>query len=225
MYALYDRYYGGGDATTFRTDLEHKSHLVWLVEGERLRGFSTLATQSFHTFTQDARAVFSGDTIIDHQFWGEQALARAFCRFAGALKAQRPEQPLYWFLISKGYRTYRYLHAFAHRYFPHPNEATPPDMQARMHELARARFGSAYRPELGIVRFEPVRGYLRPPWNEVRDGLQPRPEVRHFLARNPGYVAGDELVCLAELSASNLRSIARREFLRAYDDARRAFAA
>lgn len=225
MFALYDRYYGGGDATTFRADLDDKSHLIWLVESDRLRGFSTLATQTFRTSGHEARAVFSGDTIIDHEYWGEQALARAFCRFAGTLKAERPEQPLYWFLISKGYRTYRYLHAFAHRYFPHPHEATPPDFQACMNELARERFGSAYRADLGIVRFEPVRGYLRAPWNSVRDGLQPRPEVRHFLDRNAGYVDGDELVCLAELSESNLRSIARREFLRAYDDARRALAA
>jgi hypothetical protein len=158
MYALYDRYYGGGDATTFRADLAEKSHLVWLAECDRLCGFSTLATQTFRTPAQEARAVFSGDTIIDHEYWGEQALARTFCRFAGALKAERPSQPLYWFLISKGYRTYRYLHAFARRYFPHPREATPPDVQACMDALGRARFGAAYRAELGIVRFDPVRG-------------------------------------------------------------------
>jgi hypothetical protein len=44
--------------------------------------------------------------------------------------------------------------------------------------------------------------------------------VRLFLDRNAGYADGDELVCLTELCASNLRSIARREFLRGYDDAR-----
>lgn len=225
MYALYERYYGGGDAQSFRADLAQKSHVIWLAEGVRLCGFSTLATQTFHASAHEARAVFSGDTIVDHAYWGEQALARAFSRFAGRLKAERPAQPLYWFLISKGYRTYRYLHAFAHRYFPHPSCATPPDVQACMDTLARSRFGSAYRAELGIVRFDPVRGYLRAPWNSVREGLRARPEVRLFLERNAGYVDGDELVCLTELCASNLRSIARREFLRGYDDARRTLAA
>jgi hypothetical protein len=225
MYALYDRYYGGGDAMLFRADLAQKSHLIWLAEGDRLCGFSTLATQTFRTSVHEARAVFSGDTIIDHEYWGEQALARAFSRFAGELKAERPTQPLYWLLISKGYRTYRYLHAFAHRYFPHPHEATPPEVQACMDTLACSRFGDAYRADLGIVRFDPVRGYLRSPWNGIRQGLQPRPEVRLFLERNAGYADGDELVCLTELSESNLRSIARREFLRGYEDGRRADAA
>ena len=94
MYALYDRYYGGGDATTFRADLAQKSHVIWLSEGPRVRGFSTLATQTFRTSTHEARAVFSGDTIIDHEYWGEEALARAFSRFDGGVKTERPAQAL-----------------------------------------------------------------------------------------------------------------------------------
>ena len=39
-----------------------------------------------------------------------------------------------------------------------------------------------------------------------------RPETAFFLASNPGYVHGDELVCLTELSTENLRPIARRVF-------------
>lgn len=221
MYRLHDRYYAGADAGVFRADLSGKSHVICLTEGDRLRGFSTLALQTFNACTDVEVAIFSGDTIIDHEYWGEQALARAFCRYAGTVKAAQPDAPLYWFLISKGYRTYRYLHAFAHRYFPHPGEPTPDAMKRRMDTLAQARFGSAYRPALGIVRFEPVRGFLRAPWNAVRDGLRSRPEVSFFLGRNAGYLNGDELVCIAELSEENLRSVARREFTQAYADARR----
>jgi len=38
------------------------------------------------------------------------------------------------------------------------------------------------------------------------------PEVAFFLARNPGYARGDELVCLCELAAEKLRPLARRIF-------------
>ena len=31
------------------------------------------------------RALFSGDTVIDPAYWGEQALVRAFCRLIGRL--------------------------------------------------------------------------------------------------------------------------------------------
>jgi hypothetical protein len=39
-----------------------------------------------------------------------------------------------------------------------------------------------------------------------------RPDVAFFLRSNPGYVHGDELVCLTELAPHNLRPIARRVF-------------
>ena len=219
MFALYDRYYGGAQRRVFESDLEQKSHLIELRDGDRLRGFSTLALQEYELADEAGLAIFSGDTIIEHEYWGEQALARAFCRFAGRVHAEHPDVPLYWFLISKGYRTYRYLQAFARRYYPHPSEPTPARMKLRMDALARFRFGSCYSADSGIVHFEPARGHMRAPWSGVREGLHARAEVRYFLERNPGYVDGDELVCIAELSAKNLRSVAAREFMQAYRDA------
>ncbi|RPI45256.1 MAG: hypothetical protein EHM59_10660 [Betaproteobacteria bacterium] len=223
MFGLYERYYGGAREGDFRADLSQKSHLIELREGAALRGFSTLALQRYELADETGLAIFSGDTIIEHEYWGEQVLARAFCRFAGAVRAEYPQLPLYWFLISKGYRTYRYLQAFARRYYPHPHEATPARMKLRMDHLAGSRFGSCYSPARGIVHFEPARGYLRAPWNGVRAGLRARAEVQYFLQRNPGYIDGDELVCIAELSTDNLRSVAAREFTQACRDA--AFAA
>ena len=63
---------------------------------------------------------------------GEQALVGAFCHFAGGLKARDREAPLFWFLISKGHRTYRYLSLFAHRYYPNPAVPTPLPIKARI---------------------------------------------------------------------------------------------
>jgi hypothetical protein len=37
--------------------------------------------------------------------------------------------------------------------------------------------------------------------------------VAFFLASNPGYAAGDELLCITELCAENLRPHARKHFL------------
>jgi len=218
MFALYDRYYEGAGESAFREDLAAKSHVIELRVGPVLRGFSTVALQPFECGEERGLALFSGDTIIDHEFWGEQALARAFCRLAGRVSAEHPERRLYWFLISKGYRTYRYLHAFARRYYPHPVLPTPAAMQQRMDMLAYARFGEAYLRSAGIVRFVPARGFLRPSWSGVREGLRDRAEVRYFLQRNPGHAAGDELVCLTELTQGNLRSVAAREFADGHHD-------
>lgn len=219
MHALYASYYDASSAEQFARDLAAKDWVIELREGAVLRGFTTLAVTEFVAAGARRRAIYSGDTIIHHRYWGDQALTTAFCRFAGALKSSDPGTPLYWFLITKGHRTYRYLGAFSHRYFPNPYAPTPAEARACLDSLARARFGAAYLPARGIVHFEKSRGHLKPQWAPIRPGLLARPEVRFFLERNPRYSQGDELCCLTELAVENLRSYARRAFVAGLDDA------
>jgi len=214
MFALYDGYYGGTHEALFNADLDEKDYVVLLLDpGGQLRGFSTLTIMRFDFDGQPRRAIFSGDTIIHRESWGEQALPHAWCRLAGRVKCEAPALPLYWFLIVKGHRTYRYLRIFSKRYFPNWRYPTPPAVQALMDRLARLRFGAAYRPELGIVQFPRSRGHLRGAWAHVPAHQRTRPEVSYFLERNPGYQTGDELVCLTELTPGNLGRHVRKAFL------------
>jgi hypothetical protein len=212
MYALYATYYDGTSCALFAADLAGKSHVIELTVDGALVGFSTLAVLPFEHRGAANLALFSGDTIIDQSHWGEQALVAAFCRFAGRLRAQR-DVPLYWLLISKGYRTYRYLSLFARTYYPQHAAPTPAAMQERLDALAQRKFGAAYDAAAGVVRFPQSRGHLKPAWADVRDHLLTHDVVRFFLDRNPGHAGGDELVCLTELAADNLRSFARRAFV------------
>jgi len=216
MYALYETYYEGTSDSIFRDDLAGKSHVLLLESEGELRGFSTVAVIDFVFEGAANRAVFSGDTIIDHRFWGEQELVRAFCRFCGSLKAAAPQLPLFWLLISKGYRTYRYLDTFAHDYQPHYERQPSREAHARLETLARLKFGASFDANAGLLRFPESRGHLKSRWAEVRDPLQQHPAVSFFLERNPRFHAGEELVCLTELHADNLRSFAKRAFLDGY---------
>jgi hypothetical protein len=216
MFALYECYYDGTSEAIFREDLSGKSHVLMLESEGELRGFSTIAVIDFEFEGAANRAVFSGDTIIDQQFWGEQELVRAFCRFCGALKATAPQLPLFWLLISKGYRTYRYLEAFAHDYQPHHSRTPTREARARLDTLARHKFGASFDAAAGLLRFPESRGHLKPRWAEVRDPLQQHPAVQFFLERNPRFYAGEELVCLTELVVDNLRSFAKRAFLEGF---------
>jgi hypothetical protein len=218
MHCLYAAYYDAAPQDQFRSDLAGKDFVIELREGAELRGFSTLALMDFAR--GERRAIYSGDTIIDRRYWGEQVLAHAFCAFAGRIKAAAPAVPLYWFLISKGHRTYRYLGVFAHRYFPSPAEPACPEAKAWIDELAARRFGAAYVPELGLVRFPRSRGHLKAEWAGVRDAVRERAEARFFLERNPRYHEGDELCCLAALEIDNLRSLARKAFIEGMHDDR-----
>ncbi|WP_419650260.1 hypothetical protein [Thiolapillus sp.] len=148
------------------------------------------------------------------QFWGEQTLPRAWCRFAGHLKAQEPQLPLYWLLIVKGHRTYRYLKVFSRRYFPAVNCQTPEPVRRIMDCLAQERFGQCYDATTGVIHFPGSRGYLKPEWAALDDNKQGKPEVAFFLEKNPGHGQGDELVCLTELVESNLKRQALQAFCR-----------
>lgn len=214
MYALYERYYDAASYERFRGDLAGKDHAVLLRdETGALRGFSTLAVYERLFGAEPVQVLFSGDTIVDERYWGQQALAFAWLRLAGEIKAQRPDRRLYWFLISKGHRTYRYLTAFSREFYPAPDRATPRYESDLMAFLARDRFGASYDEATGLVRFAQSQGHLRPSYADVPCPHRRLPEVAFFLERNPGYAGGDELVCLCELAAENLKPIARRAFL------------
>jgi hypothetical protein len=214
MYDLYSKYYAGTSWEIFRADLGKKDYVILLWdEQNKLQGFSTLAVLKFEFEGQVSQAIFSGDTIINHQYWGEQTLTLAWCRLAGKIKAEAAQLPLYWFLIVKGYRTYRYLPIFAKTFYPNWRYPTPPRYQVLMDYLARAKFGENYDPEAGLVRFAISQGHLRDSWAEIKEGFANKPDIRYFLERNPEYYKGDELVCLMELSEDNMRSHARRGFL------------
>jgi hypothetical protein len=216
MYCLYEQYYAASSIEHFRQDLEEKQYVIVLQDNNLvLRGFSTVALIDYNFNNQRQRAIYSGDTVIHHDYWGSQSLPLAWAHLAGSLKSENPSVPLYWLLIVKGHRTYRYLTLFSRRYYPSWRMNTPKETQDLMDYLAQQKFGDAYCHEKGIVRFERSHGHLREVWASTPEYLLNKPHVRYFLDRNPGFHRGDELVCLTELHEDNLRS----HVLRAFTDA------
>jgi len=215
MARLFDRYYEGATPSQFARDLTGKTHVIELRDGDALCGFSTLCVYDLSEAANQPRAlrvIFSGDTIIDRAYWGEQALALAFCRFAGAIKAADPARPLYWLLISKGHRTYRYLDLFAHGYHPRHDCAESPSLARLAADVAHRKFGDAYDHATGLVRFGTAATRLREQWHDDRSARRLSPATTYFFQRNPQHALGDELVCLCELEPSNLRSFALKAF-------------
>ena len=212
MYELYAASYADTSYDRFRRDLDAKTHVLLLTHGgEILRGFTTLQYYSSDAPGYPVRVLFSGDTVIEPAYWGNSAWALEWIRFAGTL-ARRSGTPLYWLLIVKGHRTYRFLPAFARRYIPHHKLAGTADDRTLLAALAREKFGDSFDPASGIVRFPTPQGRLNGVLADVPDRHRRLPSVAHFLQLNPGYREGNELVCLCELSRDNLRPLAARAF-------------
>ncbi|MDR3098046.1 MAG: hypothetical protein LBV73_13350 [Paraburkholderia sp.] len=213
MYALYAASYCDTAWGQFGRDLDDKTHCIVLRSADDvIQGFSTLKHYTTRWNGSAIRVIFSGDTIVDPAHWGSQQLAFAWIRHAGEIWREAPDLPLFWFLIVKGHRTYRYLRAFARDYAPRADVQTNDAARALMDHLATERYGRAYDCTTGLLAFDEPQGRLMPALAEIPVAHRTLPEVDYFLKRNPRYARGDELVCLCELKASNLRPLARRLF-------------
>lgn len=208
MFALMDGHYDAVTREAFDADLGRKNEVILLHDGGgKIRGFTTIAWNPCGEM-EEGDVIFSGDTVIDRECWGTQELVKGFCRRAGELQRFYGRK-LYWFLISKGHRTYRYLPLFAKRFHPHP-ELEEPLLERLAGEIAGKMFGAAWMGEEGVIRFDGRAGHLREGLDGQREG---NPWVEFFLSKNPGYARGDELVCLTEMSEGNLLRSARAAFL------------
>ena len=104
-----------------------------------LCGFSTQMLMQAECQGRPVTALFSGDTIIAREYWGDPALSHAWGRLALQLM-DLPGRELYWFLMSKGYKTYRFLPVFFREFDPHPERPMPPDRKAVLDVLARRKY-------------------------------------------------------------------------------------
>jgi hypothetical protein len=211
-FALFHATYEGVDRARFERDLAEKQHIILLYDRETrsLRGFSTVLVRRIDGSSGPATVVFSGDTVIDRGYWGQKQLQLAFARLLFSLKMRAPSEKLYWFLISKGYRTYLLLaNAFPHA-VPRFNRPDDVEIRAALDALATERFGRDYDARRGVVRYARPHEHVRDGIAPLTDALLRSPHVRFFVERNPGHVNGDELACLADVRLRDLaRAVAR----------------
>ncbi len=211
MYALFARYYDNVDPGRFARDLAEKDWVILLRnEAQRIVGFSTLQTYPHAGVLGRTMILYSGDTIMDRAYRHRGALAGAFGHFLLRTIEACRELPFYWFLTSKGARTYRFLPVFFRAFAPAFNRPTPPAMKRLVDEVAAAKFGARYAPETQIVVCDGERDRLCEAEQDPLLLQRDDPHIRFFLERNPGHARGDELVCMAEISAANLNARARR---------------
>jgi hypothetical protein len=211
MANLYLSHFDGTFQKQFFRDLFSKTEALLLYYSGNLVGFSTIEYYPIIWGQTLIRVVYSGDTIVHPNHWGQQVMAFRWIERMGQVKRQQPEVPLYWFLIVKGHRTYRFLPAFAREFHPGENMARP-DLKDLSDFLATEKFGKDYNSTTGVVEFIKSRGHLAKAIAQPTPRETAKAEVQFFLKRNPGYQRGHELVCLCELKPDNLKPLARRLF-------------
>lgn len=193
MRCLFDQVYQGDGS--FASDLAEKDWVLLLRDEQQLVGFSTLLRRSMVFEGNPLVIFFSGDTVTQKSHRNRFDLPQLWARSVFQL-VEREQDPCYWFLISSGFRTYRFLPIFYREFFPRYDRPTPPPLQRLMDHLGRNYFPEEYDPQRGIVR-------LSTPCREPLPARRLDAHAQFFLERNPGWEQGHELVCLTRLSPEN----------------------
>jgi hypothetical protein len=121
-----------------------------------------------------------------------------------------PKENFYWFLISKGYKTYKMLPTFFNDFYPNYFSATPGFEQAVMNTFGKTKYPDEYNEKTGVIEYIGIKDKLKSGVADVTEKLSEDGHIRFFLDRNPGYGNGNDLVCIASLNKDNLKKSVRR---------------
>ena len=210
MFALMDRHYDHVGREAFERDLAEKRWVIQLFagKGDELVGFSTQMVLEASIDGRPVKSLFSGDTIIDPRYWGDRALMFVGGKLSLSLIDEYPGEELYWFLISAGYKTYRFLPVFFRQFYPRFDDPTPERTKKIIDALSVQKFGQRYDSAAGVIRADERQYHLRSGVADVTLERLRDPHVEFFVARNPRYALGDELCCLAPLTRENFTEAA-----------------
>jgi len=210
FYQLICQEFLGVSWSDFMRDFQEKDAVMILRKehsaGE-IVGWSTLMVLTLSLPGEEVKAIFSGDTVVLPEYRSSTGMGVELVRYFMHAYEQFPRQTVYYILISKGWRTYKIMPFFFREFFPRYDQPTPAYDQAVMDTFGKKKYPHHYNPATGVITFSPQR--VR---SESIDAIPVKVDAhtRFFLRSNPGYLDGNELVCVARVSPANFTHIARR---------------
>lgn len=211
MFEIMEKYFGNLIKDVFFNDLAEKEVAIVLEDSitHSIQGFSTVVTMQDTISGHDVVVIFSGDTIIEKGYRGQLAFPKTWLRYVVAVRRHFPKAKIYWLLISKGYRTYQLLPRYFKKFSPHYKFKTPNFEQEIIDHFAQKKFKEFYSKKDGIIYHGKWKDRLKPNVGQINKQVLKNPHIRFFAQKNPTHTQGDELACIADLKASNLKFVPR----------------
>ena len=212
MYNLMCAYYDNVCKGNFQRDLLEKRDVILLRDSNEriIKGFSTLMLLDQIIDEKPVTALFSGDTIIDKEYWGENELPKWWGRYAFSLIDEMPDKELFWFLMSKGYKTYRFLPVFFNEFYPRRGTEFPEREKRILDSFAYSKFPKNYNSETGIISFSGKKDHLKQGIAEIDESRMKNPDIKYFVEKNSNWQQGDELACIIKLTKDNFNRMGHR---------------
>ena len=217
MFSLMKKHYENMKKDKFLKDLYDKSNVFLLFKNNEIKGFSTIKKMELSIENGKNSEVkiigfFSGDTIIEKGFsWGIE-FQKEWIKYCLLESKKNMENNIrtYWFLISKGIKTYMYLPTYFKNFSP-KEDYNESEVEKKIKDIyAEKIYGRRYCKENGIVKNDGTNDFLRENVVVLSEKQLKNKNIQFFLEKNPNYQKGDELVCLAEISFDNLTNLGKR---------------
>lgn len=187
----------------FLQDLFEKEQVILLRDGDsQIVGFSTL--MSFPLTTQDGvmEIVFSGDTAVHPCARNSREIGRCLAMYL-QIVLSRSENPVWYVLISKGWRTFRAMWFLFQKAYPHNKEdLLSPEYQAIVSAFGRYKYQNRTLRDNSVLIATDDAQRIRLESEDLI--IRNNEDGRLFTELNPGYVNGDELVCIAPVRTDNM---------------------
>lgn len=194
----------------FMRDFQEKDAVMILrkehSEGE-IVGWSTLMVLTLTLLDTEVKAIFSGDTAVLPAYRSSTGLGVELSRYFLQMREQFPQHTVYYILISKGWRTYKIMPFFFKQFSPRYDKLNSPYDKAVMDAFGKKKYPHHYNPATGVVTFSSQK--LK---TESVDAIPLKRDAHteFFLHSNPGYLNGNELVCVARIVPDNFTHALQR---------------
>jgi hypothetical protein len=207
MHSVFVKYYHNADWKTFVNDLNKKIGAILLkrIDNGTIVGFSTIGIIEKEIDNKKCMGLFSGDTVIEKEYWGLPNLQAAFIRFMVKMRIKHPLVNCYWFLISKGYKTYLLManNWSENDYYPRYGKKDDDKRKSIVKVFSNHLFQGFYDEQTGLLKFGDGYQRLKEDVAEITDEMKNKyPKISFFEKANPTWKDGTELPCLADISWS-----------------------
>ena len=202
MYSLFEKYYKNAEYNRFCTYLDEKEFVLtmWskIKHTKELIGFSSIMRKTCYS-PEPYVYIYSGDTVLDKTIWGGKYLQKSFFWFILETKLLALNKPVYWFLISKGHKTYLMMRKNFPNSFPNRSQEIPKRIKAIMDQYYSHKFQNAYSTETNLITCEQNSEATKMEYWDLKKDFQQDPDGEFFFKANPDFSKGVELACIAEI--------------------------
>lgn len=188
----------------FIKDFNEKQHVMVLInESGKVVGFSTLMEIDLNLGGKMIKIIFSGDTTVMQEYRDSFGFAVELSNFFTRAVVLYPTHEIYYVLISKGWRTYRVLPFFFKEFIPCYNREISKYEKSIMNLFGYKKYPNNYIGTTGLLCFKENVQRLKPECSDAMIPPRNNPHVDFFFQKNPHYLDGTELVCIARVAYCN----------------------